>query len=435
MKRASERQITKDDADSGELEANGDNGGSFQKAAPEVLATRRIVKARRSLASKPTSFAESGKPNPFASLSNAPAPEPKKPAVSEDSVKDSKEKTQQDKENEIQKPEKENEKKESEQVPPKTDSQPKVDSAAKPVEEASAKPIGEQGVSVENGQEEKANGDGKDQSPSGEEENANVNGTHHDAEKQQPNPQVASEKKEQSKEQDNGTEQQDNKANVSEPSVEKTEKTDKLDSNGVAKNATEETTEVPKTNGSSLFGGNLFKTPFAFGNSSGNTPLTFANAAASDKGKFEFKPQLTAPKKTSPQKEFKEAKVETGEENEEVELRTRAKLYELETLEGDNRRWKEKGVGVLKLNLHKEKKTGRLLMRTEATLRVILNTPIFKGMKFDRATVRSLRFQGFGEGQEGNKMSSYLLRFTAKEKLEELLERVNKLQESQKEEE
>lgn len=79
---------------------------------------------------------------------------------------------------------------------------------------------------------------------------------------------------------------------------------------------------------------------------------------------------------------------ETGEEDEEVIIKCRAKLYCFE-----NREWKERGVGDLKINVRFELKAGsgeeapqmerkaRIIMRTEHVHRVVLNTPIFKGMK------------------------------------------------------
>jgi Ran-binding protein 3 len=79
---------------------------------------------------------------------------------------------------------------------------------------------------------------------------------------------------------------------------------------------------------------------------------------------------------------------ETGEEDEEVVIKCRAKLYYFE-----NREWKERGIGDLKINVRFELKEGsdeeapqferkaRIIMRTEHVHRVVLNTPIFKGMK------------------------------------------------------
>jgi Ran-binding protein 3 len=78
--------------------------------------------------------------------------------------------------------------------------------------------------------------------------------------------------------------------------------------------------------------------------------------------------------------------VETGEEGEETIFSCKAKL-----LYNDGKEWKERGMGTFKVNVsedsydnHSEeaqKRTARLIMRTEGVFRVILNTPVFKGMK------------------------------------------------------
>jgi Ran-binding protein 3 len=75
--------------------------------------------------------------------------------------------------------------------------------------------------------------------------------------------------------------------------------------------------------------------------------------------------------------------VETGEEAEETVFSCRAKLYHFEGKE-----WKERGVGTFKINTawapsseESQDRKSRLIMRTDGVHRVVLNTPIFKGMK------------------------------------------------------
>jgi Ran-binding protein 3 len=78
--------------------------------------------------------------------------------------------------------------------------------------------------------------------------------------------------------------------------------------------------------------------------------------------------------------------VETGEEGEETIFSCKAKL-----LHNDGKEWKERGMGTFKLNVSEEsydnhdeephKRTARLIMRAEGVFRVILNAPVFKGMK------------------------------------------------------
>ena len=75
--------------------------------------------------------------------------------------------------------------------------------------------------------------------------------------------------------------------------------------------------------------------------------------------------------------------METGEETEETVFSCRAKLYHFEGKE-----WKERGVGTFKINTawapsseESQDRKSRLIMRTDGVHRVVLNTPIFKGMK------------------------------------------------------
>ncbi|PPJ52861.1 hypothetical protein CBER1_11509 [Cercospora berteroae] len=81
--------------------------------------------------------------------------------------------------------------------------------------------------------------------------------------------------------------------------------------------------------------------------------------------------------------------IETGEEGESTELTCRAKLYNFTTGEGGKKEWRERGVGVLRLNvqrpLHDDddtKTTARLLMRADGSHRVLLNTPILPQINF-----------------------------------------------------
>ena len=93
--------------------------------------------------------------------------------------------------------------------------------------------------------------------------------------------------------------------------------------------------------------------------------------------------------------------VETGEEEEETVFQARAKLFHYE-----DRAWKERGVGVFKINVRYEstsmgeseeskdedqqdlenghfsstERRGRMIMRTDGVHKVIFNSPIFKEM-------------------------------------------------------
>lgn len=89
----------------------------------------------------------------------------------------------------------------------------------------------------------------------------------------------------------------------------------------------------------------------------------------------------------------------TGEENETTIFKCPGKIF---FFDKENKQWKERGRGTLKLNRSipfavtvgegeedpeagggtKQKDSARLIMRTEGTYLVVLNVSIYKGMKF-----------------------------------------------------
>jgi Ran-binding protein 3 len=73
--------------------------------------------------------------------------------------------------------------------------------------------------------------------------------------------------------------------------------------------------------------------------------------------------------------------VETGEEQEKTYFSGKAKLFQF-----TNKEWKERGIGTFKVNVkvtdgQEDKKAARMIMRADGVLRVMLNSPLFKGMK------------------------------------------------------
>ncbi|KAB8073830.1 hypothetical protein BDV29DRAFT_174818 [Aspergillus leporis] len=77
---------------------------------------------------------------------------------------------------------------------------------------------------------------------------------------------------------------------------------------------------------------------------------------------------------------FFERPIETGEEEEKTYFSSKAKLFQF-----SGKEWKERGIGTFKVNVkvtdgEEDKKATRLIMRADGVLRVMLNTPIFKGM-------------------------------------------------------
>ncbi|RHZ66100.1 hypothetical protein Glove_309g158 [Diversispora epigaea] len=87
---------------------------------------------------------------------------------------------------------------------------------------------------------------------------------------------------------------------------------------------------------------------------------------------------------------LQEQKVLTGEEDEVTKHLVRAKLY---CMDGQ---WKERGVGTLRLNYPKNnKKSPRLVMRSDNVLRVILNVALFKGMHIERSQDKFVKLFAF----------------------------------------
>ncbi|KAJ6179613.1 hypothetical protein N7519_010074 [Penicillium mononematosum] len=104
-----------------------------------------------------------------------------------------------------------------------------------------------------------------------------------------------------------------------------------------------------------------------------------------------------------------EKSVETGEENETTEFTAKGKLYSF-----DDKKWKERGAGTFKVNLKTEsdgKKSGRIIMRADGALRVMLNSAIWQTMPFgdikgSRPTTRDI----YLASKEDEKVVSLLLR-------------------------
>ncbi|CAG8803883.1 2855_t:CDS:2, partial [Racocetra persica] len=89
---------------------------------------------------------------------------------------------------------------------------------------------------------------------------------------------------------------------------------------------------------------------------------------------------------------LQEQEVFTGEEEEITRHTVRAKLYCMDR----ERQWKERGVGMLKLNYPKDcEKSPRLIMRADGVLRVILNIALFHGMSVERSQEKFVRIVAF----------------------------------------
>lgn len=109
---------------------------------------------------------------------------------------------------------------------------------------------------------------------------------------------------------------------------------------------------------------------------------------------------------------FSDEPVKTGEEEEETLFQEKCKLYEMLKDEKGAMDWKERGIGILKLNIKKNEPKARLIMRKEDVLTVILNTTIFKGMKCLKRGGKSVLINSFNES---GILTSFLLKFQAEE--------------------
>ncbi|GMG39109.1 unnamed protein product [Ambrosiozyma monospora] len=108
---------------------------------------------------------------------------------------------------------------------------------------------------------------------------------------------------------------------------------------------------------------------------------------------------------------LKKQETHSGEENETTVFQVKAKLYHME-VDKVQEGWKERGVGVIKVNKfvklpegELQHYTARLVMRQDGILKLILNVPIVKGFKVYKGMASSLssdkflRFQGIEEGK------------------------------------
>jgi len=98
-----------------------------------------------------------------------------------------------------------------------------------------------------------------------------------------------------------------------------------------------------------------------------------------------------------------QAQCKTGEENEKTVFQMNAKLFQYDT---ELKNWKERGQGVLKVN--EESKNGeicresvRIVMRTNATFQLILNTKIFIGQIIEKASEKAIKLSSMNDDQSG----------------------------------
>ncbi|KAJ7580135.1 hypothetical protein C8J56DRAFT_865843 [Mycena floridula] len=112
-----------------------------------------------------------------------------------------------------------------------------------------------------------------------------------------------------------------------------------------------------------------------------------------------------------------EQEMTTGEEEEETIHQVRGKLYSLA-----DGAWKERGTGLLKLNVRASDGAGaRLVMRKEAVHSLLLNVTLFKGMRCDLA--QDPRYVRISVIEAGSSIH-YNLRFANAKIAQELVEEI-----------
>ncbi|KAL0477869.1 hypothetical protein AKO1_010386 [Acrasis kona] len=106
----------------------------------------------------------------------------------------------------------------------------------------------------------------------------------------------------------------------------------------------------------------------------------------------------------------------TGEEGETTLNSAKVKLFELEkSADAKTTSWKERGIGMLKLNQKKDTGKSRLIMRKENVGTLLLNAFIFADMKCEKPQDKSLSVSIFAD----NSVKHYLFKFLKAEQCDE----------------
>ncbi|GAA5918855.1 hypothetical protein JCM5296_004163 [Sporobolomyces johnsonii] len=149
--------------------------------------------------------------------------------------------------------------------------------------------------------------------------------------------------------------------------------------------------------------------PSAF--ASNTSTFTFASTASA------FDSDLADEK--SPDSAGADHEVATGEEDDEVVHRTRARLYQLH--DGN---WAERGMGPLTLNTtsgaEREKAAARIVMRADATHRLVLNASLFPDFFIEVSDGKFVRFTAI----DGAEPIGYMLKLKNSAAAQELVDAV-----------
>ncbi|KAG6530193.1 nuclear pore complex protein NUP50A-like [Zingiber officinale] len=172
---------------------------------------------------------------------------------------------------------------------------------------------------------------------------------------------------------------------------------------------------------SSFTFGSLSKEGFSFGTSPGTT---FSLSTGSTNGGSSFPSSLGTTPDTSKSVKLsmQEVPLETGEENEKAVFTADAIMYEY--MDGG---WKERGKGELKLNVSvSDVEKARLVMRAKGNFRLILNASIYPDMSLTNMDKKGITFacvNSAGEGKGG--LITVALKFKDSSIVQEFLESVS----------
>ncbi|XP_059145428.1 ran-binding protein 3-like [Physella acuta] len=159
------------------------------------------------------------------------------------------------------------------------------------------------------------------------------------------------------------------------------------------KNLSQRATGITSGEPTAIFGENL--TSKTVTETNGSKELSNKDDSDSDSGRLNRTLEESAREyqaKHENKTELKEVERITGEEDESNVLQANAKLF---LFDATTQSWVERGRGIIRLNDRSSDDTkafqSRLVMRTQGSLRVVLNTKIWPGMTIERASAKSVR--------------------------------------------
>jgi len=122
-----------------------------------------------------------------------------------------------------------------------------------------------------------------------------------------------------------------------------------------------------------------------------------------------------------------ERKEEPEDQEEKKEHKTESKEEEKKKEKDGTRTvnpWRERGVGILRLNKATDNSSSRLLMRVEGSLKLILNMKVFSQIKPEKAGEKQVRFTG--PDLQGSEIRTFLVRVPKPEVAAEFIQVIEK---------